>query len=85
MSVDANAMLGALAIQAGAVPQGTRYLERAVAAKPDAAQPLYNLAGAYAMQARWDEAEAVSRRLLQIAPGDPRFQRLAEGVRLRKL
>ena len=85
MNVDANAMLGALALQAGAVPQGTAYLERAVEADPSAAQPLYNLAGAYAMQRRWDDAEAASQRLLRLAPDEPRYQRLAEGVRLRKL
>ena len=85
MNVDANAMLGALALQAGALPQGTRFLERAVEADPATPQPLYNLAGAYAMQGRWDEAEAASRRLLQIAPDEPSYQRLAEGVRLRKL
>ena len=85
MHADANAMLGALALQAGAVPQGTRYLERAVEASPTALQPLYNLAGAYAMQGRWDEAEQATDRLLQAAPGDERYRRLAEGIQRRAL
>ena len=81
----AHAMLGALRLQGGDATTAIYHLERAVAGAPDETQPLYNLAGAYATLGRWDEAEAAAARLLQLAPGDERFARLAEGVRQRRL
>ena len=81
----AHAMLGALRLQAGDPETAVIHLRQAVDAAPGETRPLYNLAGAYATLGRWDEAQAAADRLLQIEPGNERFRRLAEGVRLRRL
>ena len=81
----AHAMLGALRLQGGDPEAALGPLERAVELAPGQTQPLYNLAGAYATLGRWEQAEAASARLLQMAPGDPRISALAEGVRRRQL
>ena len=81
----AHGMLGALRLQTGDPQTAVYHLERSVRAAPDGTQPLYNLAGAYAMMGRWDEAADAAARLQQLAPDDPRYARLAEGIRLRRL
>ena len=81
----AHAMLGALRLQGGDPGTAVFHLQRAVAAAPGEARPLYNLAGAYAMLGRWDEAQAAAARLVQMEPGNERFTRLAEGVRQRRM
>lgn len=83
-NADAHAMLGALALQAGDAGRGVFHLERAVRGGAGS-RPLYNLAGAYGMLGRWDDAERASRQLLQMEPSNPRFLALAEGVRQRRL
>jgi tetratricopeptide (TPR) repeat protein len=81
----AHAMLGALRLQAGDVPTATFHLERAVRNAPSEPQPLYNLAGAYAMASRWDDAEALAERLIRMDPQNPSYQRLRQGIEQRRL
>ena len=81
----AHAMLGALRLQGGDPGTAVFHLQRAVEAAPAETRPLYNLAGAYAMLGRWDEAQAAAARLVQIEPGNERFARLAAGVRQRRM
>ncbi len=81
----AHAMLGALRLQAGDAQTAVVHLRRAVELAPGETRPLYNLAGAYATLGRWHEAAEAADRLLEMEPGDERFARLAEGVRLRRL
>ena len=81
----AHAMIGALRLQAGDAQTAVFHLQRAVAESPGETRPLYNLAGAYATLGRWDEAAEAADRLLRQEPGNPRFARLAEGVRQRRM
>ncbi|MEM6327338.1 MAG: tetratricopeptide repeat protein [Bacteroidota bacterium] len=79
--VAALAPLGALALQAGDRETALSYLERARTADPRQPQVLYNLSGAYMMSGRMDEAIATAEALVLLAPQNPEYQTLLQGLR----
>jgi Flp pilus assembly protein TadD len=67
----ANSLLGALLINRGAPGDAVPFLETAVQLAPRDVQPLYNLAGAYALTGRAAEARTVAERVLALQPTHP--------------
>jgi len=65
----AASMLGALLLNRRAAEEAVPHLESATTLAPRDVQALYNLAGAYALIGRADDARAAGRRVLAIEPG----------------
>lgn len=64
----AQRMIGSIRLRRGEHAVALPYLERAVALDPQDAAALYNLAGAYALMQRYDQARRTVDRLLQLHP-----------------
>ena len=80
-NVPSLAMLGALALQVGDRSAAIGFLERAERVAPETEQVLYNLSGAYMLDGRHAEAVRLAERLVALAPENPTYQALLEGLR----
>ena len=80
--LSAHTMLGAIALQRRNPSEALPHLEAVAGAPNPPPQALYNLAGAYVMVDRWDDARRVADRLAQ---ANPQYRPFAEAVRRRTL
>jgi tetratricopeptide (TPR) repeat protein len=70
-SVYAYKWIGAILLEAGKKEESLPYLEKAFEMNPDDAQILYNLSGAYALNARYEKAKQILKKLYQINSNFP--------------
>lgn len=80
-NVPSLAALGAIALQANDRPAAIRFLEAALRHGPNTPQVMYNLAGAYAMAGRREEATALAERLVAMDSTNADFRILLDGLR----
>ncbi len=69
-------MLGSILLQRGDREAAVPHLERAVALDPHDLPALYNLSGAYALEAEYDKARRTVNRLLELKPDHQDGRRL---------
>jgi len=77
----ANHEMGRLLASQGRAAEAIPYLEAAAEAEPDDVELLCDLAAACTLTERFQKAEAVAARLVQMAPDHPRVKQLLESLK----
>ena len=76
----AHRMIGSIALERGNRTEAIEHLEASVRLNPEDATALYNLAGAYALEGRYDAARQYAQRALAFAPNHRDARRLLESL-----
>lgn len=79
-SAVAHRMIGSILLQRGSRVEAVAHLERAVELDPNDVQALYNLAGAHALERRYQVSRGYAERALNLAPDHGDARRLLESL-----